>query len=362
MRVASAAAIAVSTCLLSAWLPPAAHAAVVNLSDNSLTIRDNDGTPNLLTVRPSGFGAYEVVDEDSDLTATGSCESASARLVVCTGFALEVDVDAGGGDDVVALFDDFRVPVHIGGGEGDDSLTAGPGDDKLDGGNGVDSLSGGRGDDTAVGNGGDDLLIGGVGADQLLGGEGDDIMEGSAGNRDTLLGDMGRDILWGGSGNDRLESGGDDDAVIGGPGRDTVGTGTGTDDVFGADGTRDTVDCRAGDRVQGESREIPEECAVLPSAAPKPKVWPPLTDAAALAASLHRPQFRPIGDVISKRKARAWRLKVKSTPAGSSYALDVRIGVRSPTKRLHKFCRKRAWTNKPPITGNFRRGRSRRRD
>ncbi|HEX5930080.1 MAG TPA: hypothetical protein VFY48_11895 [Solirubrobacterales bacterium] len=95
------------------------------------------------------------------------------------------EVNAGSGDDLVAVSREVPVPV---------TLRGGPGADRLIGGAAGDKLVGGPGDDVLNGWGGHDSLFGGPGADRLLGGGGDDVLRGEAGN-DTLAGGPGRNTL-----------------------------------------------------------------------------------------------------------------------------------------------------------------------
>jgi Ca2+-binding RTX toxin-like protein len=86
------------------------------------------------------------------------------------------EVNAGGGDDRVAVAKDISIPVTIRGGAGNDFLIGGSGPDKLIGGAGNDRLIGGRGADLLYGGEGKDVLIGGLGNDALRGGYGEDTL------------------------------------------------------------------------------------------------------------------------------------------------------------------------------------------
>lgn len=78
-----------------------------------------------------------------------------------------VRVEAGAGNDAVAIAAELAVSAILYGGAGDDRLTGGAGDDRLYGGLGANTLDGGGGDDVLV-------TIGGRAADLLTGGAGDD--------------------------------------------------------------------------------------------------------------------------------------------------------------------------------------------
>ena len=95
------------------------------------------------------------------------------------------EVNAGAGDDSVAVAREVPVPV---------TLRGGPGADRLVGGAGGDKLVGGLGDDVLAGWGGHDSLFGGPGADRILGGSGNDVLRGEAG-ADTLIGGSGKNTL-----------------------------------------------------------------------------------------------------------------------------------------------------------------------
>ena len=76
-------------------------------------------------------------------------------------------VDAGNGNDAVAVAADLAVAAILYGGAGNDDLTGGAGHDRLYGGLGANVLDGSAGDDVLV-------TIGGQGTDLLAGGLGDD--------------------------------------------------------------------------------------------------------------------------------------------------------------------------------------------
>ena len=95
------------------------------------------------------------------------------------------EVNAGAGNDFVAVSHRVLIPVTLRGGPGDDRIWGGGGDDKLVGGPGNDQLKGYVGDDA---------LFGGPGDDRLLGGSGDDALSGGPG-LDVLLGGSGKNVL-----------------------------------------------------------------------------------------------------------------------------------------------------------------------
>ena len=95
------------------------------------------------------------------------------------------EVNAGGGDDRVAVAKNVAISVTMRGGTGDDFLLGGAGPDKLLGGTGDDWLVGWRGADALYGGPGRDTLIGGPGSDLLRGGPGEDLLRGGRGENDA---------------------------------------------------------------------------------------------------------------------------------------------------------------------------------
>ncbi len=91
------------------------------------------------------------------------------------------EVNAGSGNDSIAVSSSVSIPVTMRGGGGNDALLGGGGPDKLIGGEGNDSLNGRAGDDLVYGGPGNDSLFGGGGNDVLRGGTGQDSLGGGAG-------------------------------------------------------------------------------------------------------------------------------------------------------------------------------------
>ena len=170
-----------------------------------------------------------------------------------------VYLDAGDGNDTVALAASLNGADAGGGGNndenndggglfinlgaGNDSVDAtalhfsvlvlgGDGNDMMLGGSAADFFSGEAGNDTLLGAGGDDLLIGGDGNDTLRGGAGNDSLDGGADN-DSIFGQGGGDLLIGGTGNDALDGGVGNDSLTGGDGNDLLTGGTGNDILSG---------------------------------------------------------------------------------------------------------------------------------
>jgi RTX calcium-binding nonapeptide repeat (4 copies) len=140
---------------------------------------------NKIDIWLSSDGRQYVIDSVVELEVGGNVcthPPENPNELLCDAPAIAgFEVNAGGGEDRVAVAKDVTVPVTMRGGAGDDLLVGGAGLDKLIGGNGNDRL---------IGWGGADLLYGGVGADVLVGGRGADILRGGPG-ADTLAGGPG---------------------------------------------------------------------------------------------------------------------------------------------------------------------------
>jgi len=133
---------------------------------------------NMIHVWLTQDGTSYVIDSVVSLEVGGEvCENAPenpnellCKAPLVSGF----EVNAGPGDDRVAVSNSVDVPVTLRGGSGRDVLAGGSGADKLIGGAGNDRLYGGPGDDLIYGGPGNDLLNGGPGNDLLHGGSGHD--------------------------------------------------------------------------------------------------------------------------------------------------------------------------------------------
>jgi autotransporter-associated beta strand protein len=117
----------------------------------------------------SSVGSISLITDD--LRDTGQTDNTTPKHYVLHDF--------GAGPDTVMVDPLITIPVHLGGGPGNDTLVGGAGDDVLLGGPGNDTLVGGptlssvitsaSGNDTIVGGGGNDKIDGGDGANVLVG-------------------------------------------------------------------------------------------------------------------------------------------------------------------------------------------------
>jgi RTX calcium-binding nonapeptide repeat (4 copies) len=141
---------------------------------------------NSIRIWLSQDGREYVIDSVVPLEVGGTVcahPEANPNELVCAAPSIAgFEVNAGGGDDRVAVAPEVVVPVTMRGGAGDDVLLGGSGPDKLIGGEGNDRLIGGRGNDFLFGGEGNDVLIGGPGNDVLRGGYGEDTLRAGSGN------------------------------------------------------------------------------------------------------------------------------------------------------------------------------------
>jgi Ca2+-binding RTX toxin-like protein len=141
--------------------------------------------PNMIRIWLTPSGSEYVIDSVVPLEVGGPiCANApgNPNELVCNAASIGgFEVNAGGGDDRVAVTRSVSIPVTMRGGRGNDFLLGGNGADKLQGGTGNDRLVGWRGNDAIFGGPGRDTLIGGPGNDLLRGGPGVDLLLGGPG-------------------------------------------------------------------------------------------------------------------------------------------------------------------------------------
>jgi len=140
---------------------------------------------NMIHIWLTPDGYSYVIDSAVPLEVGGTvCENAPGNpneLVCKAPMVAGFEVNAGPGDDSVAIGSTVAIPVTMRGGPGDDTLSGGGGADKLIGGAGNDRLSGHAGNDLIFGGAGDDTITGGSGNDMLRGGSGKDTIRGGSG-------------------------------------------------------------------------------------------------------------------------------------------------------------------------------------
>lgn len=140
----------------------------------------------------------------------------------------QIDINAGAGNDIVAVFGEFlpaSIRVNIDGGDGNDRISTS---------HTRDSILGGAGNDTISSSSGNDTVFGGDGDDRINGASGRDSIDGEGGN-DTILGGDGADTLTGSDGDDSLSGQGGRDSIFGDAGSDTIIGGSNVDVIFGGD-------------------------------------------------------------------------------------------------------------------------------
>jgi hypothetical protein len=141
---------ALVTCLAA----PAAQAATVSVSGDTLLVTAAPGEQNYIAVNPeqdqTGAPVLAVTDAGAAPVAGAGCvgELAAPRVTCAAPTVQRMVIDAGDGDDAVAVAGLVR--ARILGGSGDDELRGGEGTDAIDGGRGRDSADGGSGADSIV--------------------------------------------------------------------------------------------------------------------------------------------------------------------------------------------------------------------
>lgn len=150
-------------------------------------------TQSMIHIWLTPDGTSYVIDSVMPLEVGGEvCENVPENpneLLCKAPLVAGFEVNAGVGDDKVAVSGAIAVPVTLRGGSGRDVLIGGAGADKLIGGPGNDRLYGGPGDDVIYGGPGNDLLNGGPGDDVLHGGPGHDSF-GLGSSHDAVRQDM----------------------------------------------------------------------------------------------------------------------------------------------------------------------------
>lgn len=174
-------AILIATMVLAAATATSAPAAKPQLT----VLLAGGPESNKIAIALAPDGRSYAIDSIVPLDVGGSvCWHPEEQLnqLLCDAASIDgFEVNAGGGDDFVAVATQVQAPV---------TLRGGPGRDRLLGGGGADKLVGGPDEDVLLGRGGSDSLFGGPGRDLLFGGSGDDLLHGDVGE-DVLRGHAG---------------------------------------------------------------------------------------------------------------------------------------------------------------------------
>ncbi|UUY05589.1 hypothetical protein LRS13_08740 [Svornostia abyssi] len=196
---------------------------VTNLEDNwSLALVEEAGATKYRFSSGGGFDGIRL---------TGGCVASETRgdtvtAATCVRINPVVRVGMSGGNDFLAVPEDFPDPLTINGGLGRDAIQGGADDDVLSGDTeddlirgraGNDAITGGSGDDELFGDAGNDTLTDSFGVNTLDGGEGDDVLtiERNAIGFGTLIGGPGRDTFTGGDESNRIDArDGEPDTIV----------------------------------------------------------------------------------------------------------------------------------------------------
>ena len=234
-------AVLVASLMAVFGLPTAAFAApstVTLVGDPGTVTVTGDDLANGISLNDSA-GYVTVVDTIQGVTPGAGCEVdpnvvGGVRCAKPSQGVLIIDVILGAGDDSV-LSAGLDEPLHVLGGDGNDTI---------DGGSQADVLEGDAGDDTLDGKGLDDVLTGGADIDTAdydgvpdrfvsLDGAANDGAVGENDDVDTenVTTADGNDTVVGDANANRIVSGGGDDRISGGPGADILNGGTEIDTV-----------------------------------------------------------------------------------------------------------------------------------
>jgi Ca2+-binding RTX toxin-like protein len=194
--------------LAAAALPGVSHAATITTDGAGTYTYTYVGAPgevNHMSIQaPEAGGILFYANEGVNVTSapagcTDAYGSGDWSEVICAD-PKAIVVQAGDGDENIALSSDIHVPVIVDGGPGKDWIRGGDGDDTFLGGPGNDRLEGYKGNDTLDGGDGDDELSGYSGADHLDGGPGNDTLHPDDSEEPSA------DVVDGGQGIDAIES------------------------------------------------------------------------------------------------------------------------------------------------------------
>ena len=276
---------------LLALLAPAAAAAQVTRSGDTLTVAGGDGSDQYTFTEAGGAIVIQV---HGAALAPGPCTLVAGDDVSCANAAQieRVVVDTGAGFDSVEVTTlDAVLEADLGADSDMSFATAaarrvvvrgGPGRELMQGGAAADLLDGGAGRDTLRPSPGSDELIGGPDVDLLqlnTPGTGvtasfDDVANdglgaGGTGNYhadiEDVLGDAtARDVIVATPTDNVLDTGGGDDVIDGGGGYDTMIARDGDDVLRARDGLAERVDCGEGaDTAVVDDIDVTVECEAV---------------------------------------------------------------------------------------------------
>ena len=224
---------------------------VVDEGNDSISVGVDPLNPNLVQVlvngqpdaslapiQPAQVSRLLVIGSDgANRIDLSQVNPASFTFQDISGNGLQVEIDAGNGDDTILGSSGFNDTIQAGNGNDlvNPVVIGAGGNLTIDGGDGADTINGSDGNDLITGDDGADVINGGDGNDQIDAGNGADSVVGGAGN-DTILGDTGMDTIDGGTGNDSVLGGDGQDSLIGNDGDDTLNGGPLNDTIFGGFG------------------------------------------------------------------------------------------------------------------------------
>jgi hypothetical protein len=199
-----------------------------------LSFSADPGERNRIAMTSSPAGELVLRDTGAALRSGPGCRAADAQTAVCK--ATRAYIDAGDGDDTIAVPAVTHMLVSVRGSEGADTLS---GAGELSGGPGPDVLTGGVPCDRLCLPG---ILAGGSGDDVLRGGPADEVLSGDGSGPIWPAGlDYGRPPADDGGGNDVIDGGAGTDAVSYGDRESRVRVDLAAHLATGAGGERDRL-------------------------------------------------------------------------------------------------------------------------
>lgn len=308
-----------------------------SLEGHTLTINVDEGNDHI---------ELDLNDDASVLTADVNGE----RQSFAAGTVYVVNINAGNGNNWVAL--DARIGATTG-------IVTGSGRDTIYGGMGGDFINSGGNRDTIDARAGNDSINAGSGNDKINAGSGNDFINAGSGN-DSLSADGGLDKLLGRSGNDKLYAD-KDDVVQGDGGKDKVYQNSGTtvrDDGYEGPAVRSVtiVNADTGAAVQGYEK-LTKDTILDASKLPQRYTIVASVDDDAKSVS-----FNITGDKATWRKdsdgtfsatndATGAKFVAWQPTAGGTYTLQARANTAAELKGINGDMFQIKLTHKPAATG-----------